>query len=107
MSNADNWSARTGHDVARQQGRSVAAMSASAQVTDPAVDGAIADVHVYLYALDDGQAQVRVHVSPDGPFAAAQGTDDQARAAAYAQLLGAIQRELVNAVGALGGGTGG
>jgi len=61
----------------------------------------IAEVHVTMFGLDQGQAVVHVQSSPTGELAALNATG-AGRADAYARLLASLQRELQQALTTLG-----
>lgn len=58
---------------------------------------AIAEIHVKLFSLEPGQAEVGVRIDPNGALKDGL-RSGQARTAAYHQLLAALERELRQAL---------
>lgn len=87
MTTGSNWSGKAG------------ALQSEIQQQTPLVE-----VVINVFGTDKGQCEIRVRPHPQGAFAGLHGTG-QARAAAWAQLLTLIQREVQQAFqpGALGG----
>jgi hypothetical protein len=101
MASQNGWSGLASARPGQLQGLSAdqQARLTEALQTEPQVE-----VTVRVFGTDKGQAEIRVRPNPQGAFAALFGTG-QARAAAWAQLLTIVQREVQSAFqpGSLGG----